>query len=90
VVAIDKDLNFTGRSDDAGIEKTSARVLDQGCDLSHRSRRDRIAVDEQRVPPRRAQCPRRYTSEIHRGTRIHDREHDVALSNEPRNSAKIG
>ena len=35
-------------SDDAGVEKTPARLFDQGCDFVNGLRRDRIAVNNQR------------------------------------------
>src|SRR6476646_6946952 len=77
------------RSNDAGVEKTSTRFFDYVCDFMHGVWRDRIAVDDQRIATRGAQRIRRYLGETYCGTRIHDREDDIALVNEPPNRANI-
>jgi hypothetical protein len=38
---------------------------------------------------RGAQCIRRYAGEIDSRARIHDREHDIALGDKPRNRTNI-
>ena len=78
------------RADDAGVEKTPARSFDHAGDFMHGVRRDRIAVDDQRVAAARAQRIRCFAREIERGTRIHDREHDIAFGNESRNRTDVG
>src|SRR5262245_54465525 len=77
------------RPDDAGVEETSTRSFDQVCDFVHRVRRDRIAVDNQRMATRGPQRIYRDASETDRCSRIHDREHDIALINEPRERTNI-
>jgi len=73
------------RADDAGVEKTPARSFDQARDFMHGLRRDRIAVDNQGGVATGAQGIRRLACEIECSARIHDRKHDVAFGNEPRN-----
>ena len=60
------------RPDDTGVQKTAARSFDHARDFTDGVRRDRIAVDDQRVAAGRAQRIRHFVCEIERGTRIND------------------